>query len=89
MKRVISVLLCAMMLLCEVSLTHAEEFPYVAFATVNLRLRRAPGADASVLTVIKAGEAVIVSGAVAESPERGSTARSVYAPGAGSSKEER
>ena len=66
MKRVISVLLCAMMLLCEVSLTHAEEFPYVAFATVNLRLRRAPGADASVLTVIKAGEAVIVSGATGE-----------------------
>lgn len=60
--RAVSLFLAALMLLVLLP-GAAESFPYVAYATDAVRLRARPSSSATILAVIRKGDAVLVTGA--------------------------
>lgn len=56
-------LLAAALLCVSILGTWAESFPYVAYATDAVRLRARPSSSATILTVIRKGDAVLITGA--------------------------
>ena len=57
-----AVLLAACLMLTALLPAQAEAYPYVAFTTASLRLRRQPADSAETLLTIPAGDAVMITG---------------------------
>jgi len=60
--RVIACLLLAAVLFGLAAPAQAEEYPYIAYATDSVRLRGGPSSSSVVITNIKSGDAVVVTG---------------------------
>jgi len=61
-KRLFCLLIAALMWIVALS-GHGETYPYVAYATDSVRLRGGASSNAAILTVIRQGDAVLVTGA--------------------------
>lgn len=61
-KRALCLVAAALLIVSALGTALGETFPYVAYATDAVRLRSRPSSNATILTVIRKGDAVLITG---------------------------